>query len=243
VDVPRCHSFKEERLLATPPRDAVSSCTRVIVEADLSEPSWTTRLCEAGFDPSAPAFFLAEGLLMYLPPDGVPAFFQSVSRLMCAGSLFTGCCFIDLISGCSEDQKLWSHYGTKFTFETQTEAELRSLLLTAGLSTQSVQTTGELQTDMFHSYRMQFQVPCAQMWKQEALLSFLQKKFASPRDVASILAHDVHGNTKDVGVYPWAASIFDLSFPVTVRATGVDGSEDRARRGYCHFVARLAPQP
>ena len=78
VDVPEAHQYKAQCLgaLSEPPD---MTCTRVVVEADLTQPNeWTTALLGAGFDPTEPSFFVAEGLLMYLPPDVVPGLLKAV---------------------------------------------------------------------------------------------------------------------------------------------------------------------
>jgi methyltransferase (TIGR00027 family) len=58
---------------------------RRIVRADLAQP-WKHRLLDAGFDPSRPAAFLAEGLLMYLPEGAAIALFAELQTLACEGS-------------------------------------------------------------------------------------------------------------------------------------------------------------
>ena len=74
VDVPVAHAYKNERVATL---DAPLPCTRVVVEADLSDPGWVDALTAAGFEPSKPSFFLIEGLLMYLPPGACAALRRS----------------------------------------------------------------------------------------------------------------------------------------------------------------------
>ncbi|MDH6247482.1 class I SAM-dependent methyltransferase [Mycobacterium sp. OTB74] len=47
---------------------------------------WPKALREAGFDPSAPTAWLAEGLLMYLPADAQDTLFENVTALSAPGS-------------------------------------------------------------------------------------------------------------------------------------------------------------
>lgn len=47
---------------------------------------WPKALREAGFDPSMPTAWLAEGLLMYLPADAQDRLFEQVTELSTAGS-------------------------------------------------------------------------------------------------------------------------------------------------------------
>ena len=48
--------------------------------------NWPKALREAGFDPSMPTVWLAEGLLMYLPADAQDRLFEQVTELSTAGS-------------------------------------------------------------------------------------------------------------------------------------------------------------
>ena len=48
--------------------------------------NWPKALREAGFDPSVPTAWLAEGLLMYLPADAQDRLFEQVTELSTAGS-------------------------------------------------------------------------------------------------------------------------------------------------------------
>ena len=47
---------------------------------------WPAALREAGFDPSAPTAWLAEGLLMYLPADAQDRLFEQITELSAPGS-------------------------------------------------------------------------------------------------------------------------------------------------------------
>ena len=58
---------------------------RRTVGIDLRE-DWPTALEAAGFDPSAPTAWLAEGLLIYLPPDAQDRLFDTITALSAPGS-------------------------------------------------------------------------------------------------------------------------------------------------------------
>ncbi|WP_167105913.1 class I SAM-dependent methyltransferase [Mycobacterium sp. DL592] len=55
------------------------------VGIDLRE-DWPTELAAAGFDASAPTAWLAEGLLIYLPPDAQDRLFATITALSAPGS-------------------------------------------------------------------------------------------------------------------------------------------------------------
>lgn len=55
------------------------------VGIDLRE-DWPAALCAAGFDPSAPTAWLAEGLLIYLPPDAQDRLLTTITDLSAGGS-------------------------------------------------------------------------------------------------------------------------------------------------------------
>ena len=55
------------------------------VGIDLRE-DWPTELAAAGFDASAPTAWLAEGLLIYLPPDAQDKLFDTITALSATGS-------------------------------------------------------------------------------------------------------------------------------------------------------------
>ena len=58
---------------------------RRTVGIDLRE-DWPTALKAAGFDPTAPTAWLAEGLLIYLPPDAQDRLFDTITALSAPGS-------------------------------------------------------------------------------------------------------------------------------------------------------------
>jgi methyltransferase (TIGR00027 family) len=64
---------------------AAPTAERVTIGADLRL-DWATALTGAGFDPAAPAVWLAEGLLLYLPQGVERALMEVVDGLSAAGS-------------------------------------------------------------------------------------------------------------------------------------------------------------
>ena len=60
--------------------------SRQAVAADLGDPSWKTALLNAGFDPSKPTVWLAEGLLMYLEPSRVDELLKELAGISAPGS-------------------------------------------------------------------------------------------------------------------------------------------------------------
>lgn len=55
------------------------------VQIDLRE-DWPTALRAAGFDPARPTAWIAEGLLIYLPPDAQDKLFDTITGLSAPGS-------------------------------------------------------------------------------------------------------------------------------------------------------------
>ena len=82
LDQPRVIAFKSETLEAV---GAEPTTTRVAIPIDLRD-DWPSALRAAGFDPSAPTAWLAEGLLIYLPPDAQDRLFDQITALSAAGS-------------------------------------------------------------------------------------------------------------------------------------------------------------
>ncbi|MFI1714953.1 class I SAM-dependent methyltransferase [Streptomyces litmocidini] len=74
-------AFKE-RVLTD--RSAAPRAKRVPVPADLRA-DWVTALTSAGFDPTAPSVWLAEGLLFYLPSSVETSLIDTVDRLTTGG--------------------------------------------------------------------------------------------------------------------------------------------------------------
>lgn len=82
IDQPQVLAFKAETLAAHNARPAV---TYQAVPIDLRG-DWPTALRQAGFDPSTPTAWSAEGLLPYLPAAGQDLLFDRISELSAAGS-------------------------------------------------------------------------------------------------------------------------------------------------------------
>ena len=61
-------------------------CHRVVVPADLAEDDWPQALTTAGFDPAAPAVFIAEGLSWYLTEDENARLLDHLARLAAPAS-------------------------------------------------------------------------------------------------------------------------------------------------------------
>jgi methyltransferase (TIGR00027 family) len=82
IDQPKVLEYKAATLAA---HNAKPSATRHEVPIDLRQ-DWPAALCEAGFDPSRPTAWLAEGLLMYLPAAAQDRLFEMVTALSAPGS-------------------------------------------------------------------------------------------------------------------------------------------------------------
>jgi methyltransferase (TIGR00027 family) len=82
VDAPLVLSFKEKVLAETGAR---ARSGRNVVATDLRE-DWSAALRGAGFDPSRPTAWLAEGLLIYLPDEAKASVVAAVAELSAPGS-------------------------------------------------------------------------------------------------------------------------------------------------------------
>ncbi|MBJ7340431.1 class I SAM-dependent methyltransferase [Mycolicibacterium sp.] len=82
IDQPKVLEYKSTTLAE---HGAQPSAVRHEVPIDLRY-DWPTALVEAGFDPSTPTAWLAEGLLMYLPADAQDRLFEQVTELSAPGS-------------------------------------------------------------------------------------------------------------------------------------------------------------
>jgi methyltransferase (TIGR00027 family) len=82
IDQPKVVKFKT-RVLAD--LGAQPTAERRTVGIDLRE-DWPSALKAAGFDPTAPTAWLAEGLLIYLPPDAQDRLFDTITGLSAPGS-------------------------------------------------------------------------------------------------------------------------------------------------------------
>ena len=82
LDQPRVLEFKLSTLAA---HGAEPACNRVAVAVDLRQ-DWPAALRQAGFDPSAPSAWSAEGLMPYLPAAAQELLFERVHALTATGS-------------------------------------------------------------------------------------------------------------------------------------------------------------
>jgi methyltransferase (TIGR00027 family) len=82
IDQPQVLEFKSTTLAEN---GVTPSADRREVAIDLRQ-DWPAALREAGFDPGAPTAWLAEGLLIYLPPDAQDRLFDNITGLSVPGS-------------------------------------------------------------------------------------------------------------------------------------------------------------
>ncbi|WP_459977593.1 class I SAM-dependent methyltransferase, partial [Mycobacterium avium] len=77
IDQPRVIEFKSNTLAEV---GAEPTATRRTIPIDLRG-DWPAALSAAGFDPAAPTAWLAEGLLIYLPPEAQDRLFDNITAL------------------------------------------------------------------------------------------------------------------------------------------------------------------
>ena len=82
IDQPRVIEFKSSTLAAV---GAKPTAARRTIPIDLRA-DWPAALKAAGFDTTAPTAWLAEGLLIYLPPDAQDRLFDNIAALSAPGS-------------------------------------------------------------------------------------------------------------------------------------------------------------
>lgn len=82
IDQPRVIEFKTGTLAGI---GAEPTATRRTVPIDLRA-DWPAALKACGFDPTAPTAWLAEGLLIYLPPEAQDRLFDNITALSVPGS-------------------------------------------------------------------------------------------------------------------------------------------------------------
>ncbi|MEB3031910.1 class I SAM-dependent methyltransferase [[Mycobacterium] nativiensis] len=82
VDMPEVIDFKTTTLAGL---GAEPTAERRTVSIDLRD-DWPAALKAAGFDPTAPTVWSAEGLLVYLQPDAQDALFDTITALSAPGS-------------------------------------------------------------------------------------------------------------------------------------------------------------
>ena len=82
IDQPQVVSYKTTTLESA---GATPTANRHTVPVDLRD-DWATALTDAGFDPSQPTAWLAEGLLPYLPAEAQDRLFEILTSLSAPGS-------------------------------------------------------------------------------------------------------------------------------------------------------------
>ena len=82
IDQPKVLEYKSQTLAA---HGATATATLREVAIDLRQ-DWPTALRAAGFDPTVPTAWLAEGLLMYLPAEAQDKLFVEITELSAPGS-------------------------------------------------------------------------------------------------------------------------------------------------------------
>ena len=82
IDQPQVIEFKTRTLADL---GAEPTATRRTVAIDLRD-DWPAALRDAGLDPGAPTAWLAEGLLIYLPPEAQDRLFDNITALSAPGS-------------------------------------------------------------------------------------------------------------------------------------------------------------
>jgi methyltransferase (TIGR00027 family) len=82
VDQPKVIEFKTTTLAGL---GAVPTATHRVVPIDLRE-DWPKALLDNGFNPKQPTAWIAEGLLIYLPPEAQDRLFDTITELSAPGS-------------------------------------------------------------------------------------------------------------------------------------------------------------
>jgi methyltransferase (TIGR00027 family) len=103
VDVPDVIEFKTRTLAAL---GAQPTADRRAIGVDLRD-DWLAALRESFFSPSAPTAWVAEGLLIYLPPDAQDRLLDQATAVSAPGSRFAAEHFDNLEMFNSEHAKVW----------------------------------------------------------------------------------------------------------------------------------------
>jgi len=82
LDQPEVIDFKTNTLAGL---DAKPKANRVTIAIDLRD-DWPNALLDNGFDPGQPTAWIAEGLLIYLPPEAQDLLFDRINELSAPGS-------------------------------------------------------------------------------------------------------------------------------------------------------------
>lgn len=97
IDQEQVLGYKDDVLDDEPTR-----CRRVTVPVDLRE-DWVTALTAAGFDPTRPSVWLAEGLLPFLPPEAEDDLLRLVGTLAAPGSTIVVEHFVEAFRQMTDD--------------------------------------------------------------------------------------------------------------------------------------------
>eukprot|EP00039_Didymoeca_costata_P001483 m.52836 g.52836 ORF g.52836 m.52836 type:complete len:405 (+) comp10822_c0_seq1:158-1372(+) len=119
-------------------------CNRVTVAADLSQALWTSLLIKAGFSVDEPAFFLAEGLLMYLPRNAVPKLMQGIVSVSAPGSIHCGDLLINTGIKHNPLQKKLAKLGTKWTYDATNMDEFENVMRSAGFKESNIEMGSQM---------------------------------------------------------------------------------------------------
>ncbi|OBK14164.1 class I SAM-dependent methyltransferase [Mycobacterium asiaticum] len=115
IDQPKVLEYKAEILGGC---GALPSASRHAVAVDLRD-DWPTALIAAGFEPSRPTAWLAEGLLAYLPSDAQDRLFQMCTALSAPGSRIAVEAFTMRIDG---NKQRWNRMRDRLGLDVNVEA-------------------------------------------------------------------------------------------------------------------------
>eukprot|EP01012_Entosiphon_sulcatum_P063693 TRINITY_DN9152_c0_g1_i2.p1 TRINITY_DN9152_c0_g1~~TRINITY_DN9152_c0_g1_i2.p1 ORF type:complete len:466 (-),score=38.49 TRINITY_DN9152_c0_g1_i2:533-1930(-) len=99
LDLPGVCEYRQERL-----RGLTPCCTRLCIACDVTNASWVTTLCDAGFSPKRTSVFVVEGLLMYLSSSQASLVMQQIAALLSPSSRVVG----NILGGDCVDR--WQQY-------------------------------------------------------------------------------------------------------------------------------------
>jgi methyltransferase (TIGR00027 family) len=109
IDQPAVMDFKTATLAGL---DVAPTTDLRSVGVDLRD-DWPAALQSAGFQPGQPTAWIAEGLLMYLPPDAQDRLFDHITALSPAGSTLATEFFPNMDAFTSDDDGQWKRFGFK----------------------------------------------------------------------------------------------------------------------------------
>jgi methyltransferase (TIGR00027 family) len=85
IDYPQTHAYKTQKLELA---GAEPTCERIAITADMATEDWAKKLLDAGFDRSSPTVWVAEGVLYYIPKNGLLELIKRVDDLSLSQSHF-----------------------------------------------------------------------------------------------------------------------------------------------------------